>query len=151
MFAEKKPAEGWRDIKQNRGGIVDIEFLVQFLMLAFAAQHPDIVRRNTANALRGCQQAGLLSAEEYAVLEEAYGFLRLLENRLRLLHGKSENRVSPNPAVREQLRRLCDLPEGTDIVQRLDGHFQAVYAIVREYLEGSRPLLPSPSSSLGVG
>ncbi len=143
LFEEKKPDEGWIDIKQSRGGIVDIEFLTQFFLLAFAAQHPGLVHSNTARALRACQQVGLLTIGEHAVLEEAYGFLRLVENRLRLLHGRSENRIGPSPVVREQLRRLCDLPEGTDLVSLLSDRFRAVFAIVQPILEGVTPLLPS--------
>ncbi|MBF0460149.1 MAG: bifunctional [glutamate--ammonia ligase]-adenylyl-L-tyrosine phosphorylase/[glutamate--ammonia-ligase] adenylyltransferase [Magnetococcales bacterium] len=144
LLEEKKPAAGWIDIKQNRGGIVDIEFLTQFLILAFAAQHPDIVRSNTAWALRECQRVGLLTVEEQTILDQVYGFLRLVENRLRLLHGRSENRIGPDLVVRERLRRLCDLPEGTDIVTVLHGHFQAAFAVIQPFLEGVAPLLPPP-------
>ncbi|MBF0399520.1 MAG: bifunctional [glutamate--ammonia ligase]-adenylyl-L-tyrosine phosphorylase/[glutamate--ammonia-ligase] adenylyltransferase [Magnetococcales bacterium] len=143
MFEDKKPGEGWIDIKQSRGGIVDIEFLTQLLILACSARHPDIVQNNTARGLYACQQAGLLSMADYTLLEEAYGFYRLLENRLRLLHGRSENRIGPSPVVREQLRRLCDLPTEKEVVTVLMDYFNAVYPIIRAYFDGSSPLLPS--------
>ncbi|MEO5340013.1 MAG: bifunctional [glutamate--ammonia ligase]-adenylyl-L-tyrosine phosphorylase/[glutamate--ammonia-ligase] adenylyltransferase [Magnetococcus sp. MYC-9] len=144
MFEEKKPPDGWVEIKQSRGGIIDIEFLTQFLILAFAAHHPGIVQSNTARALWECHRAGLISDAEYATLDGAYGFLRLVENRLRLLHGKSENRIGPNPVVREQLRRLCDLEDGTDIVEVLNGHFRSVLPVVQRFLEGDAPSPPPP-------
>ena len=146
MFAEKKPDVGWVDIKQSRGGIVDIEFLAQFLILAFADKHPDIVQNNTAKALRACKNAGLLDASAYTILDGAYEFYRLLENRLRLLHGRSENRIGPSSVVREQLRRLCDLPENTDIVTVLNDYFKSVFPIVQGILEGVAPLLPANAS-----
>ena len=142
MFQEKQPQKEWLDIKQSRGGIVDIEFLSQFLILAFANQFPEIIQINTAKVLRVCHQVGLLEKQAYTTLESAYEFMRLVENRLRLLHGRSENRIGPSPVVREQLRRLCDLPENRDIVSVLHDHFQAVFPIVQHYLEGNAPSLP---------
>ncbi|WP_193771312.1 bifunctional [glutamate--ammonia ligase]-adenylyl-L-tyrosine phosphorylase/[glutamate--ammonia-ligase] adenylyltransferase [Candidatus Magnetaquicoccus inordinatus] len=139
LWAEKEPPSGWIDIKQSRGGIVDIEFLAQFLLLSFAAEHPGIVQSNTARALRTCQQVGLLSADEHAILEEVYGFLRLIENRLRLLHGRSENRIAPGPVLGEQLRRLCDLPEGETVQAKLQELLGRSFPIVQRYLQGSAP------------
>ena len=139
IFNEKKPDKDWIDIKQSRGGIVDIEFLAQFLILAYADKNPDIIQNNTARALRACQKAGLLHTSVHATLEKAYGFFRLVENRLRLLHGCSENGIGPSPIVREQLRRLCDLPENDDIISILEAHFQAVFPIIQEVLEGIQP------------
>ena len=142
IFAEKKPGEGWVDIKQSRGGVVDIEFLAQFLILAFSNQHSSIIQSNTGKALRACQQVGLLDSVSYDTLDESYTFFRLVENRLRLLHGHSENRIGPSPVEREQLRRLCDLPENSDIVRILMDHFQAVFPIVQRFLGDNTPLLP---------
>jgi glutamate-ammonia-ligase adenylyltransferase len=142
MLGEKTPPAGWIDIKQSRGGIVDIEFMSQFLLLSFAADHPSIVQSNTARALRACHQAGLISTAEHNTLEEVYSFLRLVENRLRLLHGRSENRIGPSPVVREQLRRLCDLPEGEDVVVKLQSFMDRSLSIVLSYLSGTAPLLP---------
>lgn len=149
MFQDKKPEEGWMDIKQSRGGIVDIEFLVQYLMLAFSAVYPEMVQSNTTRGLRACQQVGLLTMEDYTVLDEAYGFYRLVENRLRLLHGRSENRIGPSLAVREQLRRLCDVSADQDVVTVLTHHFEAVYPIVQAFFEGAAPLPSSPPPLAG--
>ena len=143
IFEEKKPPVGWIDIKQNRGGIVDIEFLAQFLMLSFADKNPDIVQSNTAKALRACKKAGLLDDRAYTTLEASYEFFRLVENRLRLLHGRSENCIGPSLVIREQLRRLCDLPEDTDVVTLLNHHFQSVFPIVQAFFEGVPPQRPT--------
>lgn len=148
IFGEKKPAEGWVDIKQSRGGIVDIEFLTQFLILAFSHNHPDIMQNNTARALRACKDAGLLDPDAYRTLENSYAFFRLVENRLRLLHGRSENRIGPSPVEREQLRRLCDLPEEAEVVNVLTEHFHAVFPIVQAFLENTDVRHPPPPPPL---
>lgn len=134
IYQEKRPAPGWIDIKQSRGGIVDVEFLVQFLLLAHGAKHPDILNSHTARALYAIGKAGILGKTECSTLEQAYGFYRLVENRLRLVHDRSENRIGPSVAIRERLRRLCDLPVGEDVVTILARHFDRVKPIVEQVL-----------------
>ncbi|MBF0284062.1 MAG: bifunctional [glutamate--ammonia ligase]-adenylyl-L-tyrosine phosphorylase/[glutamate--ammonia-ligase] adenylyltransferase [Magnetococcales bacterium] len=137
MFKEKHPPEGVVDIKQSRGGIVDIEFLAQYLILAHAHALPRIVQRNTGRALNAFRQAGLLSPEEFAVLDEAYGFYRLVENRLRLLLDRSENRIDANPRLRKRLGRLCGLEESGEIVAEVEKRLVAVRPIVQSRLESA--------------
>ncbi|MBF0213436.1 MAG: bifunctional [glutamate--ammonia ligase]-adenylyl-L-tyrosine phosphorylase/[glutamate--ammonia-ligase] adenylyltransferase [Magnetococcales bacterium] len=134
ILEEKAPPPGWIDIKQSRGGIVDIEFLVQYLILAHAAEHPSIVRSNLPHALRALARTGILTPQESQTLEEAYGLYRFTENRLRLLHDRSENRIGPDERVRLRLERLCHaLNEG--IIPALEGRFQQVIPLYRKYLE----------------
>lgn len=135
MYEEKKPKPDWIDIKQSRGGIVDIEFLAQFFILAYAHHHPDIVHTNTTRALQAFKNVGLLDLNQCTLLEEAYGFFRLVENRLRLLHDRSENAIGPDPIIKEQLRRLCNLPENSDIVSILTEYFNSVFPIIQKFLD----------------
>lgn len=72
------------NIKTGRGGIVDIEFLVQMLQLRYAPDRPHLRRRNTLDALAALAEAGVLSAADTRILEQGYRFLRRLENRLRI-------------------------------------------------------------------
>ena len=58
---EKGTEDIW-DLKQVRGGLVDLEFIAQYLQLVHAAQHPGILSPNTVTALtnldRGRSSAG---------------------------------------------------------------------------------------------
>ena len=47
-----------RDLKRGTGGLADIEFLAQFLMLSHAADHPDILRRTSGTRWRPCTAIG---------------------------------------------------------------------------------------------
>jgi glutamate-ammonia-ligase adenylyltransferase len=134
MFQDKRPPADVVDIKQTRGGIVDIEFLTQYLILSHAARHPEIAHRNVVRALLACERAKRLSAKKRTRLEEAYGFYRLVENRLRLLHGRSENRIGPDPHIKRQIARLCGLDDETDITVLLHDHFNRVFAIYQKML-----------------
>ena len=76
-------------LKRGYGGLADIEFLVQFLQLVHAAEFPEIVRPNLWDALDALHRVNLLAASAHADLVAAYGFLRTVESRLRIVHNRS--------------------------------------------------------------
>jgi len=60
-------------LKQDAGGMADIEFMVQYLILRWASQYPDLVTySDNLRQLDGLKQRGLLSAAEAEGLFEAY-------------------------------------------------------------------------------
>src|SRR5213594_1833243 len=63
-------------LKYGRGGLVDVEFLVQALQLVHGHRHPDVRRFTTAAALQGLARAGALEAVATSELLERYRFLR---------------------------------------------------------------------------
>ncbi len=79
-----KEGRGRTNIKTGRGGIVDIEFVVQMLQLSHGAEHPEVRERDTVEAIVGLRAIGALEAGHADKLREAYGFLRRLEARMRL-------------------------------------------------------------------
>ncbi|QFU74210.1 bifunctional [glutamate--ammonia ligase]-adenylyl-L-tyrosine phosphorylase/[glutamate--ammonia-ligase] adenylyltransferase [Halioglobus maricola] len=65
--------EGEFHLKQGSGGIVDIEFMVQYAVLAWAAQHPDLATwPDNVRILEVLGREGLFSSEDSAALTEAY-------------------------------------------------------------------------------
>jgi [glutamine synthetase] adenylyltransferase / [glutamine synthetase]-adenylyl-L-tyrosine phosphorylase len=73
------------DIKHDRGGMVDIEFIVQFLVLAHAATHPQLTA-NSGNLALLAQAAklGLIDQELSREVQEIYRRLRRLQHKMRL-------------------------------------------------------------------
>jgi glutamate-ammonia-ligase adenylyltransferase len=64
-------------IKQDPGGIVDLEFLVQYLVLAYAHEHPDIARwSDNVRCIKALQEASVLTAEQAEQWLDAYLTLR---------------------------------------------------------------------------
>src|SRR5262249_38784521 len=59
---EKGTHDPW-ELKQVRGGLVDLEFIAQYLQLRHAATHPAIVDQNTLRALDKLSRAGLLAPD----------------------------------------------------------------------------------------
>ncbi len=73
------------DLKQGRGGIVDIEFLVQFLILARSHQFPALTEwTDNVRLLVALIDSGLLEPETAFLLREAYLIFRATAHRLSL-------------------------------------------------------------------
>jgi glutamate-ammonia-ligase adenylyltransferase len=74
-----------RDVKTGRGGIRDIEFVIQFLQLLNGGDLPEVRTGNTLEALAQLDRAGCLTNQERSILEENYSLLRKIEHRLQIM------------------------------------------------------------------
>ncbi|MEI7445447.1 MAG: bifunctional [glutamate--ammonia ligase]-adenylyl-L-tyrosine phosphorylase/[glutamate--ammonia-ligase] adenylyltransferase [Burkholderiales bacterium] len=98
------------DLKHDPGGMVDIEFLVQYLVLAHAAAHPELIDdAGNIALLDRAAKAGLIDAGDAAAVAQAYRDFRRLQHVLRLNDARYA-RVEPETvaAQREAVRRLWD-------------------------------------------
>ncbi len=89
---------GRLNIKTGRGGIVDIEFLVQMLQLRMGAAHPSVRKRATAEAIEALREVGALDAADASTLLSHYRFLRRLEARLRLERDRAVEELGTEAA-----------------------------------------------------
>src|SRR5437588_5559697 len=92
-----------RDVKLGRGGIRDIEFIVQTLQLIHGARHPFLQEPSMLKALRALRELDLLAPDEVLALDNAYRFLRRVEHRLQI-EGEQQTHTVPDEP--EALRRL---------------------------------------------
>jgi glutamate-ammonia-ligase adenylyltransferase len=77
-------------LKQDRGGIVDIEFMVQFLVLRWCSDHPQLLQHSgTIHLLKALANEGLLKSAYAQTLIEAYRQYRALGHRLTLAEASS--------------------------------------------------------------
>ena len=80
----KRHAEG-TDVKQMPGGMTDIEFITQYLVLGFAHQHPQLcTHTDNVRILAAAQAGGLINDAEYQTLVENYKSYRAKVHRLAL-------------------------------------------------------------------
>jgi glutamate-ammonia-ligase adenylyltransferase len=85
------------DVKHDPGGMVDVEFAVQFLVLAYSTAHPDMTRNAGNIALLGLAgQLGLIPEELAGKVADAYRAYRRLQHQVRL-QGAAEARVDALP------------------------------------------------------
>ena len=99
------------NIKTGRGGMVDVEFLVQYLQLKHGYAFPSIRCRNTLDALSALHKESLLTNAEYLSLSFGYKFLRRLENKLRLVHDQSINELSSDSSSLTKLAKHLGYPD----------------------------------------
>ncbi|MBE7466934.1 MAG: bifunctional [glutamate--ammonia ligase]-adenylyl-L-tyrosine phosphorylase/[glutamate--ammonia-ligase] adenylyltransferase [Planctomycetes bacterium] len=125
------------DLKGGRGGLIDIEFLVQFLQLKHGPALPKLRQANTREALGVLQKSRLLTPSDAQPLTEALEFFSLLGNRVRIVHGLSAHTLPQKP---EDLQKLAlragyfDAPDRTAGESLLE-EFQRRTVQVREIFE----------------
>jgi [glutamine synthetase] adenylyltransferase / [glutamine synthetase]-adenylyl-L-tyrosine phosphorylase len=93
-----------RNVKLGRGGIREIEFIVQTLQFVHGARHTFLQEPNTLKALRALARLELLPRSEIVDLDRAYRFLRRVEHRLQI---EAEEQTHTIPSDPERLRRLA--------------------------------------------
>ena len=94
--------DGLFDVKHSPGGMVDAEFVTQYLVLAHTAQHPELAP-NLGNIalLRRAEDAGLLPAGVGQAAADAYRALRRVQHRARL--DEQPTQVAPETLAAERL------------------------------------------------
>jgi glutamate-ammonia-ligase adenylyltransferase len=110
--AHPRPPAGEFDLKHDPGGLVDVEFIVQYVVLAYAAQHSALTRNAGNIALLGsAAELGLIDAALAVRAQDAYRTFRRMQHQLRL-NGAERARVpldavpTSRDAVLELWRRV---------------------------------------------
>ncbi|MCS7237548.1 MAG: bifunctional [glutamate--ammonia ligase]-adenylyl-L-tyrosine phosphorylase/[glutamate--ammonia-ligase] adenylyltransferase [Thermoguttaceae bacterium] len=110
------------NVKTGRGGIRDIEFVIQFLQLLNGPDLPTVRTGNTLEAIAQLAAVGCLTEQERAILSDNYCFLRKLEHRLQImLDLQTHTLPSDAVALRRLARRMgyVDTPEADALEQFL--------------------------------
>ncbi|HEX4620661.1 MAG TPA: bifunctional [glutamate--ammonia ligase]-adenylyl-L-tyrosine phosphorylase/[glutamate--ammonia-ligase] adenylyltransferase, partial [Myxococcaceae bacterium] len=110
------------DIKLGRGGIREIEFFVSSLQLLHGGKNPELRDRRTLRALRKLEQAGLIASPEADRLEDAYRFLRRVENRLQMLEERQAQSLPAGERERLRLARSLGFEDTGAFEVELGGH-----------------------------
>lgn len=95
---------GLEDIKIMKGGIREIEFIVNCFQLIYGGKINWLRSGNTAITLSRLHASGILNSEDYSILFNAYAFYRKLENRIQMLYRNQNHRIPKDPT---DLKRLA--------------------------------------------
>ena len=95
-----------RNVKLGRGGIREVEFVVQLLQLLHAGRQPFLQSSQTLPTLVKLAQYDLLSSQAARELDQAYRFLRDVEHRLQMENDQQTHII---PTAAESRRRLARL------------------------------------------
>lgn len=109
-----------RHLKLGRGGLSDVEWLVQLLQLEHAHRHPELKDTSTLATLAALGELGLVSQPDAVVLRDAW----LLASRLRsgtvVWTGKANDSLPDARSDLEALARWCGYPPGSAAVLEED-------------------------------
>ena len=130
IAAEKGTDKIW-DLKQVRGGLVDLEFIAQHLQLVHAAAHPEVLDQNTLGALEKLARAGLLSTTDAKVLAHAG---RLVHDLTQILRLSLDHPFDPDTAP-GGLKVLLARAGGAQDFTGLDAGLKAAIASVFNVFE----------------
>ncbi len=110
IAAEKGDGDRW-NLKYTVGGLIDIEFIAQYLQLVHASQNPEILDTSTARVLDTAWRVGLLGAEDAEVLRPAVRLYHDLTQILRLCLPGAFDPNAEIPGLGGLLARAADVPD----------------------------------------
>lgn len=124
------------NVKLDRGGIRDIEFLVQCLQRVYGGEERWLRSRGTLFALQKLHDKERISGKDFHNLTKAYEFLRHLEHQLQLRNGRQRHQL---PKSNYELRVLAKSmkraearpPRPDEFVLQLEGRMATVAEIYR--------------------
>ncbi|MEQ1715964.1 MAG: bifunctional [glutamine synthetase] adenylyltransferase/[glutamine synthetase]-adenylyl-L-tyrosine phosphorylase [Hyphomicrobium sp.] len=125
IAAEKGTDKIW-DLKQVRGGLVDLEFIAQHLQLVAAARHPDVLDQNTLAAVEKLAGAGVLSAADAAALKEAGRLIHALTQIVRLSLDHPFDPDQAPEGLKALLARAAGLPDFAAVEVHLKAALESV-------------------------
>ena len=86
---------GTVNVKHSAGGLVDIEYAIQYLQVMHGHQHQNLRTPNTMQALSGLVECGIVARQDGEHLRKAYLFIRNLIDGLRMVRGNAKDLVLP--------------------------------------------------------
>ena len=133
------------DVKHLRGGLVDVEFIAQYLQLRHGHDHPGILATNTRTALTLCRDAGLLDAATTGHLIAALDLWQAIQGMLRLAVegpiGKDWEDQVPG-SLQDDLARAGGAGDFAALKEKM----RAVAATAHAHF---RTLIETPAAALG--
>ncbi len=130
IATEKGENTRW-DLKYAAGGLIDLEFVAQYLQLVHAADHPGILDTSTVRVFDKAWRLGLLPAEEADVLRPAAALYHNLTQILRLCLPGPFDQKTAGAGLLGLLARAADLPN----FATLDAHLAETQQKVRASFE----------------
>jgi glutamate-ammonia-ligase adenylyltransferase len=109
-LAENFGTDNIWSMKNIRGGIIDIEFICQYTLLANGDKYPSILKRNTLRQLKEIKKAKILSADDVKTLSKACHIMQTSQSLLRLCLGTTSKSKERPPALLETLAERLETP-----------------------------------------
>ena len=124
-------------MKLGRGGLSDVEWLVQLLQLRFAATVPTLRTLSTLDALAAARDADLLTAAEHDMLLDAWLMATRIRNIQMLVTGKSQDQVSTDLLDLRLMADVIGVSSGAQLLEDYRRTTRRARAVFEERFYGS--------------
>jgi glutamate-ammonia-ligase adenylyltransferase len=114
-IAKEKGDAGRWDLKYAAGGLIDLEFIAQYLQLAHGAAAPEIFDTATAAVFDKAMRAGILGMDDAEVLRPAARLYQDIGQILRLCATPPFDPEGAGTGIKELLTRAADVPDFTTL------------------------------------
>ena len=142
--AEKsRESSAYLDFKYGRGGIADLEFLVQFLQLRFGRKYPAVRTPAISDAIPALESLGALSNDESSALLAAHRVQRHVENHYQLMEEWASREISRESPQLARLARSLGFLRGSpsevrkSFLSMWEERARVVRALVEKYFYGN--------------
>ena len=140
------------DVKLSRGGIREIEFIVQLMQVVRGGRLPQIRTRSTLSALRKLATRGLMEPRTAEELAEAYVFLRRVEHRIQYLDDQQTHLLPTADGDLAWIAETMGMTCKADACELIDRVLQVRELVATEFdalLHDGRP--PAAPNGEGTG
>ena len=140
--------KGEETLKAAPGGLIDVEFIAQAMVLVYGSERPALHLTSTIGILRTAAVEGILDEDEARRLIESYNLLREIENRLRIVNNLSIDRLPDDPDQLEALTRRYALKLDTEkitpasFLEMIHTHTQGVRDVFLRFFQRVCPACP---------
>jgi [glutamine synthetase] adenylyltransferase / [glutamine synthetase]-adenylyl-L-tyrosine phosphorylase len=132
---EKGEKEVW-DLKYAAGGMLDIDFIAQYLQLVHAAAKPEILDVSTRQVLDNAARLGVLPQAAAEILRSAAHLYHDLTQILRLCVSEKFRPETAGEDLQRLLARAGDAPDFSSLAARIKETEAEVRGVFREIVEG---------------
>ncbi len=135
------------DVKLSRGGIRELEFIVQVLQVVRGGQFPELCTRPTLKALQRISAAGLMPLDTAQALARAYEFLRHTEHRIQYLDDQQTHILPTQDDDCAWLSQSMGYADCCGFLSALDAHRELVASEFDKLLGQDKPCKGCGSST----
>ncbi len=146
-MAKEHPGKSPWNVKHRPGGMVDIEFLAQYLQLLHAPRTPSVLAANTTDALDRLADAGALVRAEADRLIDAMRLWRRLQGFLRLTTGGAFDPKTASEGVKRALAAAGGAADLVDLEAKTAGAAAAARDLYRRIVDDPAEALKKEASA----
>ena len=134
-IAKEHRGESRWDIKHKPGGLVDAEFIAQYLQLRHAADHPAILSPNAVEAFENLRNAGLLDAAAADGLADALRLWHRVQTILRITTSENLEAADAPAGPRDALARAANVESFESFLAHMDDTAKLVHGYFEDFIE----------------